>query len=59
MLARRNVATPVFGGMLAASFIGIFVIPALYLVFQSLREKARPAAGPKKSEVGAGADGMG
>jgi hydrophobe/amphiphile efflux-1 (HAE1) family protein len=59
MLARRNVATPVFGGMLAASFIGIFVIPALYVVFQSLREKVRPAAGPKKSEVGAGADGMG
>ena len=27
-LARRNVGTPVFGGMLTASFIGIFAIPA-------------------------------
>ena len=28
MLARRNVSTPVFGGMIAASFIGIFAISA-------------------------------
>ncbi len=39
-LARRNVGTPVFGGMIAASFIGIFVIPPLYVLFQSLRERA-------------------
>ena len=39
-LARRNVGTPVFGGMIAASFIGIFVIPPLYALFQSLRERA-------------------
>ena len=47
-LARRNVATPVFGGMLAAAFIGIFVIPALYVVFQSLRERLRPSTRPKE-----------
>ncbi len=41
-LARRNVGTPVFGGMLAASLIGIFAIPPLYVTFQWLREKARP-----------------
>ncbi len=35
MLARRNVSTPVFGGMIAASFIGIFAIPALYVMFQA------------------------
>ena len=46
MLARRNVSTPVFGGMLAAAFIGIFVIPALYVVFQSLRERLRPSTRP-------------
>ncbi|NEU13341.1 efflux RND transporter permease subunit [Methylobacterium sp. BTF04] len=39
-LARRNVGTPVFGGMIAASFLGIFVIPPLYVLFQSLRERA-------------------
>ncbi|QEL24075.1 multidrug efflux RND transporter permease subunit [Bosea sp. F3-2] len=46
MLARRNVSTPVFGGMLAAACIGIFVIPALYVVFQSLRERLRPSTRP-------------
>ena len=38
-LARRDVGTPVFGGMLSASFIGIFAIPALYVIFQGLRER--------------------
>jgi Cu/Ag efflux pump CusA len=45
-LARRNVGTPVFGGMLSASFIGIFAIPALYVTFQSLRERLRSSARP-------------
>jgi multidrug efflux pump subunit AcrB len=40
-LARRNVGTPVFGGMIAASALGIFVIPILYVVFQSVRERAK------------------
>ncbi|VFU09404.1 efflux RND transporter permease subunit [Methylocella tundrae] len=47
MLARRNVSTPVFGGMLAASFIGIFAIPALYVMFQALREKVKGGFGKK------------
>jgi HAE1 family hydrophobic/amphiphilic exporter-1 len=38
-LSRRAVGTPVFGGMLAASLVGIFVIPMLYVVFQWLRER--------------------
>src|SRR5919109_2859672 len=38
-LSRRAVGTPVFGGMIAASLIGIFVIPMLYVVFQWLRER--------------------
>ena len=46
-LARRNVGTPVFGGMIVASFIGIFVIPPLYVTFQGIREKLRPSARPK------------
>jgi len=51
MLARRHVGTPVFGGMLAASLIGIFVIPALYVVFQSLRERLRPSTRPKEEQA--------
>jgi multidrug efflux pump subunit AcrB len=42
-LARRNVGTPVFGGMILASFVGIFAIPPLYVTFQAMREKLRPS----------------
>src|SRR6516162_6536629 len=45
-LARRDVGTPVFGGMIFASFLGIFVIPLLYVTFQSVREKLRPSIRP-------------
>jgi HAE1 family hydrophobic/amphiphilic exporter-1 len=38
-IARRGVSTPVFVGMLAASTVGIFLIPMLYVVFQTFREK--------------------
>src|SRR5580700_5260939 len=40
-IARRGVSTPVFVGMLAASTIGIFLIPMLYVAFQTLREKTQ------------------
>jgi hydrophobe/amphiphile efflux-1 (HAE1) family protein len=47
-LARRDVGTPVFGGMIFASFIGIFAIPPLYVMFQAVREKLRPSARPRE-----------
>ena len=50
-LARRNVGTPVFGGMIFASFIGIFVIPPLYVSFQSIREKLRPSTRPREERA--------
>ncbi len=37
-VARRTVSTPVFAGMIAASTIGIFLIPMLYVTFQHMRE---------------------
>ena len=37
--SRRAVGTAVFGGMIAASVIGIFFIPMLYVVFQWMRER--------------------
>jgi hydrophobe/amphiphile efflux-1 (HAE1) family protein len=40
-LSRRGVGTAVFGGMLAASSIGIFLIPMLYVTFQTVRERAK------------------
>jgi hydrophobe/amphiphile efflux-1 (HAE1) family protein len=51
-ISRHDVGTPVFAGMIAASGIGLFVIPMLYVTFQSLRERsggffrrARPRTG--------------
>ena len=37
-LSRRAVGMPVFAGMIAASAIGIFLIPLLYVIFQRMRE---------------------
>jgi multidrug efflux pump subunit AcrB len=39
-IARHDISTPVFVGMLAASTIGLFIIPMLYVAFQALRERA-------------------
>ena len=39
-ISRHDVGTPVFAGMIAASAIGLFVIPMLYVTFQSLRERS-------------------
>jgi hydrophobe/amphiphile efflux-1 (HAE1) family protein len=44
---QRAVGTAVFGGMLAASCAGIFLIPGLYVVFQAARERAHAFVGPK------------
>ncbi|MFO1086449.1 MAG: multidrug efflux RND transporter permease subunit [Reyranellaceae bacterium] len=38
---QRAVGTAVFGGMIAASMLGIFVIPGLYVAFQTFREKVK------------------
>ena len=37
--SRRAVGTPVFGGMLAGSLVGIFVIPMLFVVFERMRTR--------------------
>jgi hydrophobe/amphiphile efflux-1 (HAE1) family protein len=39
-ISRHDVGTPVFAGMIAASSIGIFVIPMLYVTFQTLRVRS-------------------
>jgi multidrug efflux pump len=54
-LARRGVGTPVFGGMILASFVGIFAIPPLYVMFQAIRERLRPASRPANERLPAAA----
>jgi hydrophobe/amphiphile efflux-1 (HAE1) family protein len=45
MLSRHAVGTPVFAGMIAATGIGVFLIPMLYVTFQSLRERVKRGRG--------------
>jgi len=48
-ISRRAVGTAVFGGMLAASSIGIFLVPMLYVTFQNWREAAKRLSRKKQS----------
>jgi multidrug efflux pump subunit AcrB len=50
-LARRGVGTAVFGGMILASFVGIFAIPPLYVMFQAIRERLRPGSRPATEQT--------
>jgi Cu/Ag efflux pump CusA len=50
-IARHNVSMPVFAGMIGAATIGIFLIPMLYVVFQTMREWAHSRSGRKDPEA--------
>jgi hydrophobe/amphiphile efflux-1 (HAE1) family protein len=53
MMSRRAVGTAVFSGMIGASAIGIFLIPMLYVVFQTLRERTKARFGRGRRAAGA------
>ena len=58
--SQRGVGTAVFGGMLIASTLGIFLIPMLYVTFQQLREKFHGVVDrPDPPETAAKASGPG
>ena len=43
--SRRSLGTAVFGGMIAATLLAIFIVPVLYVVIEALVERGRkPAA---------------
>ena len=57
-VARQVMGTTVIGGMLAASFMGVFLIPVLYYVVEKLtggkaqaKKAAEPAASATQSAV--------
>jgi multidrug efflux pump subunit AcrB len=52
--SRKAVGSAVFGGMLAASILGIFLIPGLYRLLQDLREKAHRTVGRPLPGTGEG-----
>jgi hydrophobe/amphiphile efflux-1 (HAE1) family protein len=49
--SRRAIGTAVFSGMCVATFFGIFLIPSLYYIFQTVSEKgrARRLNGPNRN----------
>lgn len=47
---RRAIGTTVFSGMLAATLVGIFLIPALYAAFQTIREKLKGVVRPVEAK---------
>ncbi|WP_153637790.1 efflux RND transporter permease subunit [Prolixibacter sp. NT017] len=44
----RSIGVGAIGGMLVGTFIGILVIPAMYVIFQTLQEKIKK---PEKGEI--------
>ena len=49
--SRRAIGTTVFAGMLAATLLGIFLIPALFAAFQSMREKLHAYREKRQKEM--------
>jgi HAE1 family hydrophobic/amphiphilic exporter-1 len=49
--SRRALGTAVFGGMCAATVFGVFVIPAFYVVVQSLAEWRKPKPSDPESGI--------
>jgi multidrug efflux pump len=43
--SRRALGTTVFGGMLAATMLAIFIVPVLYVIVQRWAERSRASAG--------------
>jgi len=48
--SRRAIGTTVFSGMLVSTMLGIFLIPALYYIFQTAREKGNAWRTGEKGE---------
>ena len=46
--ARRSLGTAVFGGMLTATLLAIFIVPVLYVMIESFVERRRPASAPEQ-----------
>jgi HAE1 family hydrophobic/amphiphilic exporter-1 len=53
-IARRTLGTTVFGGMIAAAFLAVLLIPAFFVINQSLREWIHGLRQRRDSETEAG-----
>ena len=50
-LGNRSIGTGALGGMLTGVFLGVFIIPVLFVIFQYLQEKV--TGKPKQKEASA------
>jgi HAE1 family hydrophobic/amphiphilic exporter-1 len=48
--SQKAIGIAVFGGMLAATVLGVILVPVLYAVMQGLRERVRGTAAAKPAE---------
>ena len=49
--ARRSLGTAVFGGMISATLLAIFIVPVLYVVIEKMREKKGPPKAKGRDKV--------
>lgn len=47
----RSIGTAAVGGMLFGTVIGVFVIPVLFIIFQSIQEKVRPTRAEEDDDI--------
>ena len=52
--ARRSLGTAVFGGMIAATLLAIFIVPVLYVLIEEVVERRRPVTPVAASGAGGG-----
>jgi HAE1 family hydrophobic/amphiphilic exporter-1 len=45
--ARRSLGTAVFGGMLTATLLAIFIVPVLYVLIEEFVERRSPVKRPE------------
>ena len=50
-VGNRSIGTGAVGGMLIGTVFGVFVIPAFFVIFQSIQEKITGAPKPEKNEL--------
>jgi len=52
----RSIGTGAIGGMLIGTLLGVFIIPTLFIIFQSLQEKVRKPHDMEDGEGGKAAN---
>jgi HAE1 family hydrophobic/amphiphilic exporter-1 len=50
-VGNRSIGTGAVGGMLIGTIFGVFVIPVLFIIFQSLQEKISSKPKPEKTKT--------